>query len=183
MSNDLFAEFAAAMHLMRRAMGQNDPRRAVHHGQGRLLGVISEMQPTNQKDLVDRLDIRPSSLSELMGKLEQKGLISRQQDENDKRNYVVTLTAEGTRMAGQVAGQSKEFEEKLFGALTQEERGQLKILLEKLNAAWQEFAEEQCARRHPHAHPSFGMGGHGPHFPESRMRMRGFPCDRESGGW
>ncbi len=183
MSNDLFAEFAATMHLMRRAMGQNDPRRAVHQGQGRLLAVIAEMQPTNQKDLVDRLDIRPSSLSELMGKLEQKGLIARKQDENDKRNYIVTLTDEGTRMAGQVAEQSKEFEEKLFGALTQEERVQLKGLLEKLNVAWQSLAEEQGACRHAHANPPFGMGGHGPHVPESRMRMRGFPCTKESGGW
>ena len=43
-------------------------------------------------ELMEVLDLRPSSMSELLTKLEEKGLIARSQSEEDRRVNVVTIT-------------------------------------------------------------------------------------------
>ena len=44
------------------------------------------------KDLAEKLDIRPSSLSEALDRLQEKEFITRSTDENDKRKVIVSLT-------------------------------------------------------------------------------------------
>lgn len=46
----------------------------------------------NQKQLQELLGIRPGSMSEMVIKLESKGLVSRAKDESDKRVTRLTLT-------------------------------------------------------------------------------------------
>lgn len=146
----------------------------MHHGQGRLLHKIAERQPVSQKDLVDMLDIRPSSLSELLKKLDAKGLVERKQDENDKRNVIVSLTEAGAEAEKQGRESRGENAAKLFEGLTAEEQVQLNELLKKLVASWKEkYGDEMLGRGHGCRH-GFGHGfGHGPHMHHRKMMFFG----------
>ena len=84
-----------------------------------------------QRELQDYLGIQPGSMSELIGKLEQKGLLQRVASEKDRRSRILMLTEQGREMTDAV----KE-EQELFGILSEEEQGQLRALLTKLLAAW-----------------------------------------------
>jgi len=66
-------------------------------GQGQILGILEEESPISQRDLVARLDMKPQSASEIIRKLEKKGLISRWQSPEDKRVYIVSLTPAGEK--------------------------------------------------------------------------------------
>ena len=69
----------------------SDPTR----GQGRILALLKVKDGLSTKDMSNVLDIRTSSLNEMLGKLECKGYVAREQSEEDGRVMVVKLTDEG----------------------------------------------------------------------------------------
>ena len=99
------------------------------YAQQRMLRMIAAEDGISQKEMQTRLAITPASLSELLNKLAEKGLVIRTRDENDRRRIRLSLTDKG-RQAIDVLASAKD--EELFAALNQEERAQLRQLLEKL---------------------------------------------------
>lgn len=64
-------------------------------GQERILDVLSKEGDIPQRDLGHLLHIQPGSLSEILAKLEDRGLIAREQDRADRRIIMVRITEEG----------------------------------------------------------------------------------------
>lgn len=100
------------------------------YSQQRILNILDEEGPLAQKTLQEMLGIQAGSLSELCGKLEEKKMIERTRDENDRRNVIVRITEEGRKMKREIR---KHKDEKIFSALSTEEREQLRRILGKLN--------------------------------------------------
>lgn len=100
----------------------------------RILRLVGETEPVSQVRLAELLAIRPQSLSEQLAKLEKDGLILRTPSAQDKRVLLVSLTEEGRQRAQEVeaarSGQISSF----LAPLSQEEREQLSLLLQKLLA-------------------------------------------------
>ena len=61
-------------------------------GQGQILSALEQHQPIAQKELVAKLDMRPQSASEIIQKLEKKGLVTRWPSPDDKRAVIISLT-------------------------------------------------------------------------------------------
>lgn len=151
-------------------------------GQARLLGALLENDGLSQKELVEVLDIRPSSVGELVVKLEQNGYVERRQNEQDRRIINVYLTDDGRKLATSAAEKRDSFLEDLFSGLTPEETDQLSALLNKLSDSLQEKLGEDAAddpfgrcggHRGHHHHPSH-RGAHGPEgFGDHRNRSHG----------
>ena len=57
--------------------------------------VLWEKEKVNEKDLVKALYLQANTLTDLIKKLKQKGLVDVCKDENDKRNIIITLTEKG----------------------------------------------------------------------------------------
>ncbi len=101
---------------------------ARNRGRGRVLGLLAERGVMMQTELLDELRVRPGSLSELLRRMEEQGLITRSPDENDRRRSVISITEEGKKSA--VEGVPAP---DLFSALSAEEQETLKNLLKKLS--------------------------------------------------
>ena len=110
-------------------MGPGGPCGRGPHGMGphrereRVLCLLDETEGVSQQKLALILGIRPQSLSELLGKLEKDGLLLREKNPDDRRETLVSLTAEGKARAT-----SFEEERRRSG----EERETLGALLTKL---------------------------------------------------
>lgn len=127
--------------------------------QFRLLLLIEENNGVIQRDLAEKMDVRPSSMTEMLGKMEQLGLIFRRQDEKDQRVLHIFLTQQGKDAAEESRSSSAKLTDQLFGGLTEEEIGEMLRLTEKLTAhldAVDSAALEQAA---PHGHHR-GFSGH-----------------------
>lgn len=59
--------------------------RSHFHGYGRLMEAIARYEGTSARELTELLDVRPSSLSEMLSRLESQGDILRRRDEKDAR--------------------------------------------------------------------------------------------------
>lgn len=99
----------------------------------RALAVIAEYEGgVRQKTLTEDLKINPSSVSELISKLENDGYVKRTVDPDDKRATLITLTELGEARTAEISDERNERLERAFTALTDDEKEQLIALLEKL---------------------------------------------------
>ena len=109
----------------------------VHHkgrGQGKILKILAKQGEMSQKDLQDILEIQSGSISELLAKLEEKGMIVRTKSEEDKRKAIISITELGREKVANCGCKNRA--ERLYAGLSKEEKEDLKRLLNRLVASW-----------------------------------------------
>lgn len=113
--------------------------RNFRHGnmsQNEILRIIGDAGGSiPQARLRDELSIRPASVSELISKLVNYGLVTKAQDEKDKRAYVLELTDEGWGRYSELVDYSDAYLD-LFSVLDGTEKDELSRILAKLNDEW-----------------------------------------------
>lgn len=121
--------------------------------QRRIMIILRESGGMTQRELTERIGVRPGSASEVIGKLESAGLISRTLSETDRRTADIQLTEDGMRLADEAAEQRKARHQDMFSCLSDEEKASLLALSEKLNADWHSRYRENgrnCERHGAH---------------------------------
>lgn len=108
------------------------PEHPRQQGIGRMMAVLNDNGSMSQSQLAARLEIRPQSLSELLGKAECEGLITRKQSSEDKRQTIVTLTDEGKNRVTGFREAHRRRAEEFLSPLTEEEKIALFEILTKL---------------------------------------------------
>ncbi len=102
-------------------------------GQWIALNKLYHKKEMYQSEFVNVVfDDRPS-VARMIASLEKKGLIVKEQDSNDKRKYLLRLTAEGTKIHHKVSRIIAKDRNRLYKGLTQSDYLKLKDILGKLN--------------------------------------------------
>lgn len=116
-------------------------------GRGNIITLLAQRPDISQKELAEILGVRPASVSELVTKLERKGLVRREKDEQDRRSMRLTLTEAGQ----QHVSRSEVDPAAPFQTLTPEEQKTLAELLNKLLQDWrQRYPIEQGGHKSRH---------------------------------
>ena len=89
-----------------------------------------------QRELASRFELKAGSLSEVLTKAEEAGLIERTRDPNDRRQLVVRLTEKGHTQADEDQLDRERFRAEALSCLTQEERTQLEGMLVRIKQHW-----------------------------------------------
>lgn len=142
--------FRRTSRLLARAYHRRD---RPHHAQARVLSIVAERGSMPQRELLELLDVRSSSLSEVLAKLERSGLIKRERDPEDRRGFVVTAVTDAAPFTKGDEDADLDGADDLFACLDDLERGQLRSILRKLAAA----LHDDDAR----PGPRLGRGGRG----------------------
>lgn len=106
--------------------GKRFPRERV------LMILLAHEEGMHQKELAEEMKIGPSSLSELIDKLESDRYVERNVDPEDRRSTLITLTEKGKARAFEAEDMRRSAAAERFAALTQEEKETLLSLLEKI---------------------------------------------------
>ncbi len=96
----------------------------------------------SQRDLMRSLLRTSGSMSLRIDTLEREGLVTRVQDQDDRRSVFVTLTAKGSDLLDQIIPEHLANESSLISAFTQGEKEQLAVLLRKWLIALEADATE-----------------------------------------
>ena len=128
---------------------------------GHLLMVLKDNDGASSGELCELLDIRPSSLSELLVRVENHELIEKKDSEADKRITCAFLTAKGVEAVKQLQESREKAEAEFSACFTEEEKEQFCALAEKLAKHLEETVpKHECCGRH--GGPGH-CGHHGPH--------------------
>ena len=106
-----------------------------------ILLTLGENSHETQGAIADALGYDRGQLVGLLDELEEKGLVERRRDPNDRRRQLVTLTADGTKTLGRLRALASRTEDEFLAPLSDEERATFHTLLLRLA----EKHEPRCA--------------------------------------
>ena len=111
-------------------------------GFGHVLDLLSEHDGLSQRQIADMLDIRPQSISEAIATLEERALIRKEINEQDRRGLLIYITEEGLKTRTELHNERVRNAKRIFASISEEEKQTLLELLEKVTSALQENKEE-----------------------------------------
>lgn len=97
-----------------------------------ILNALSSTAGMSQQALSAQLSVMPSRLVVLLDELEERKLVERRDDPEDRRSYALHLTDGGRKMMESIGALAREHNEELLKGLTSEERGKLTELLQRI---------------------------------------------------
>jgi DNA-binding MarR family transcriptional regulator len=115
-----------------------------HHA---ILIVLDEGSRETQGALADALGYDRGQLVGLLDELEERGLVERRRDPEDRRRHIVRITPAGQRMLERLRALARRTEEDFLAPLSDEERASLHALLLSLAGKH----EPRCAGLQPPA--------------------------------
>ena len=114
----------------RQILNQHD----LNISQFRLLSLLDSESGQRLTVLSQLLLLSKSTITRLVDQLEQKGWVERIADHEDRRAQGVVLTPAGEEQRDNIADAHLQSVEKRMQSLTEDEKAQLDVLLEKLSA-------------------------------------------------
>lgn len=92
------------------------------------LGTLESLYylgPMSQKDIGDKMLVTGGNMTMVVKNLERRGLVCRERDDGDRRQFIVSLTPEGQQLLDELFPRHVEYITALMGILTPEEMDQL----------------------------------------------------------
>ncbi|WP_409186582.1 MarR family winged helix-turn-helix transcriptional regulator [Amycolatopsis sp. VS8301801F10] len=99
-----------------------------------ILSVIARDPGVDQATAGERAAIDKSTLAAMLRRLEERGLVARSVDPQDRRRQLLELTEHGTSALHAASPLVREAEERMLSRLSASERQRLYALLRKLSA-------------------------------------------------
>lgn len=106
----------------------------LHVGQDMVLIELWQSDGLRGGELAWRLGVEPPTVTKMLRRLEESGLVERRPDPSDARSFRVHLTDRGSALEGSVARIWERVEKDTFGGLDASERRELGRLLKKVRA-------------------------------------------------
>lgn len=86
-----------------------------------------------QKDLERRTDVSRATIIGIMSRLQDKGYVSIDTDQKDRRKRIVSLTAKARKVSDELARRSAMLNDTLVAGLSREDRAELERLLQSVD--------------------------------------------------
>lgn len=96
-----------------------------------------------QRDLGERFQITPGSLSEVLARMEHAKLICRTRDPEDSRKLIVKLTERGAEAAQEEIDKRDAFDAWCLSCLSSQEQAELRDLLDRVRAHWNDVEAKE----------------------------------------
>jgi len=135
LSSSVLASFRKMMHLNRQValrLSGGDSN-AGRFGRAGVLRVLGKHEGISQRELAEFLHLSPPTVTTMLQKMEQDGLVRRSSDETDQRITRISLTDAGRAQADESSDAYAEYINATVGAMSEDDRRELARLLDALS--------------------------------------------------
>lgn len=94
--------------------------------------IVGHAPPLRMKELAEKRGVTTGSLTVMIDRLEQQGLLQRQPHETDRRSCLIALTEKGRTLFAAHHQYHLQLTQEISAALSQEEQEQFSAILEKI---------------------------------------------------
>lgn len=91
-------------------------------GQPKILDYLKDHNGASQREIAAACHIEPGSLTSVLNRMEEKGLIERRMLDGNRRTFYIFMTEDGIRLKEVVEENFLSIEEKAFKDITKEEQ-------------------------------------------------------------
>lgn len=120
--------------LMRRRFDERARAVGATRAQWRTLTTLSRNEGLNQGALADLLEIEPITLTRMIDRLEESGLVERRRDPNDRRAWLLYLTEKSRPLLADLHSVAAEMIEQALAGIDADDRERLGDLLNTIRA-------------------------------------------------
>ncbi len=121
--------FHELIRLHHKRMSEIFASHGLYAAQPHLLRILWKRNGRSQNDFVEKLHLQPATVSNILKRMENSGLILREKDANDHRITRVYLTEQGNAIQSQCSEAFETIKQRWFKGFTMEEKILLKRLL------------------------------------------------------
>ncbi|MES2120261.1 MAG: MarR family transcriptional regulator [Pseudomonadota bacterium] len=115
------SEIGETAHALRKAFGRRAAALGVTGAQWKVLFKLTVKPGLRQTELADMLDIEPITLSRIIDRLQEAGLVERQADPADRRAWRLHVTEKAKPVAAKLRAIANEMSAEAFAGITQED--------------------------------------------------------------
>ena len=126
---DISATFAMIKRSYIRYLDNKINDMNITSGEVPFLSVLNEHDKITQKELADSLRTSEGLTTRVLKSIEEKGYVTREVDEKNKRRKIITITPKGQESATKIKKYQKEWENEVFEFLTDNEFNEFKSIL------------------------------------------------------
>ncbi|WP_414471569.1 MarR family winged helix-turn-helix transcriptional regulator [Microvirga sp. M2] len=112
----------------------------------RVVATLGQYEFRTARDIAAHAVMHKSTVSRAVAALEQRGLIARRPNQDDRREELLELTGEGREIYEALAPEALAFEERFVSVLTEEEQKLLGSLIDRLSGHARQLTPEGEAR-------------------------------------
>lgn len=120
--------------LMRRRFDERARAFGATRTQWKALAHISRNEGMNQGTLAELLEVEPITLTRMVDRLEEAGLVERRRDPGDRRAWRLFLTAKAGPILDRMHGVAEDLTAQTLDGITAEQLAQLTDTLEQMRA-------------------------------------------------
>ena len=125
-------EIGETAHALRRAFDRRAATLGVTRAQWKVLFRLSRQPGLRQIELADILDVEPITLSRIIDRLSEAGLVERRTDPADRRAWRLEVTAKAQPLIAKLRTLAEELMDEAFAGLSNEELELMRAKLSKI---------------------------------------------------
>src|SRR5215211_7900402 len=111
------SEIGETAHALRKAFGRRAAALGVTGAQWKVLFKLTGKPGLRQGELADMLDIEPITLSRIIDRLQEAGLVERQADPTDRRAWRLHVTEKAKPVAAKLRAIANEMSAEAFAGI------------------------------------------------------------------
>lgn len=132
----------SVMKLMRTLRRTQKSEKNESRGAVRLLRILEKEDGLTSRELAERVEIRPASLTERLNLLEADGIVKRVPDDRDQRKVRIFIQEEGHRIIEKSKALRQMENDHINEVLTEDEQEAFCAICEKLTKSLEDFHDE-----------------------------------------
>ena len=130
--DDLPFELHETAHAMRRAFDRRAVSLGVTRAQWKVLFRLTRFPGLRQVELAEMLDVEPISLSRIVDRLEEAGLVERVRDPADRRAWRLQVTAKAEPLVAKLKVLGLQLVDEAFEGIEREELERVRSVLARV---------------------------------------------------